>query len=601
VADFVTIAAAIAAVVAAMLVALSRRPPYTLDEAAAIAATVTGAAQAGGGAADQVLVWVLRVFADVTDAFDRASIAVEGGRAVMVELAVFVAALVWVLGRQLTGSRGVAAIAVLLLAGSPCLVGLQLVVDPVNIAAPCLAGAAVAIAPGAGIRLLPLVMALLLPALVCAPFLVAAVPILVASGWGHRPVSSMSRAGQLVGGTLVAAWVVAAHIVVAGRAPQLWPHPLATNAGPSWPEAVLVLLAAAGVVSSLADDRLRGIAATVLALAPAAAYAPDRLAVVVAPLTAVLTAAVVVSVAEVAWRRSRHGARPGRRAKTLARRAAVVTSAAIVAMVGTAAWVRAPQPGDNGLATAVDEAERWVTDNLAPGDARLLVDGAVWVDLVRAGHPRYDLVLAAPAAPPDAAATDAADPRPLIVVATPALGLPAAGLTDRLLAQFGENAAGVAIVAQRVPAAWISGDKQEAASDARERAEEAAALLGNPRLTVASGAERVVRAGQLDPRVLAVLATLVAEYRLDIADFPAVPGEEGLAVPRRCMRILHIGERGGDQGEAALRELADWLHTRGAPYRPLRSEFANVGAEIALDVCYSALSPVELLSAPLTP
>jgi hypothetical protein len=582
--------AASAAVVAALLVALSRRSPYTLEEAAAIAASADAAAEIGGSTADQALVWLLRAFADVTGAFDRASAAVQGGQAAMAASAIAVAALVWVLGRQLTRSRGVAAVAVLLLASSPCFVGLQLVVDPVNIAALCLAGAAVAAAPGAGIRLAPVVVGLLLAALACAPFLVAAAPVLVVTGWGHRPVSA-GRGGQLVRGALVATWIVAAHAVVAERAPQLWPDPLSTSAGPSWPEVVLLLLGAAGVVGALVDDRLRGIAATVLALTPVAGYAPDRLAVVAAPLAAVLTAAVVVSVAEVAWHRSRPAAQAGRRTKTMARRAAVVTSAVIVVTVGAAAWVRAPQPVNSGLLVAVDEAERWVTGNLAPGDARLVVDGALWVDLVRAGHPRDDLVLAT-AERPAAGASKAADRRPLILVVTPALASVGAGRGDRLLAEFGGEAAHVAIVARQRAG---SPGRQAAAADTRERAGAGAALLSNSNLTLSGEAERILRAGQVDSRILSVLAIL-AEYRLDIASFPVVPGEEGLAVPRRCMRVLRIGERGGAQGEAAIRELADWLRARGAPDRPLRTEFGKVGAEMALDVCYSAPSPVGLLS-----
>ena len=593
-ADLVTLLVALAAVVTALLIALSRRPPYTLDEAAAIAATVDGEPVSGPTVAEQVLVWLLRAFTDVTDAFDRAGTAVQAGRAAMVVLAVAVAVLVWVLGRQVTGSRGVAAVAVLLLASSPYFVGLQLVVDPVNVAALWLTAAAAVAATGAGLRVAPVVVVLLLPALACAPFLVVAAPLLVASAWGHRTAGATSRAGRLVGGLLVLVWVAAAHVALAQRAPELWPDPLSIGAGPSWPEAVLVLLGAAGVVGALVDDRLRGIAATVLALVPAAAYAPDRLVVVAAPLTAVLTAAVVVSIAEVAWQRSRSGAaRPARRPKTLARRAAVVTSAAIVAAVGVAAWVRAPQPVNNGLIVAVDQAERWVTYNLVPGDARLVVDGAMWVDLIRAGYPREDLVLADARTPTAAVAVDPADRRRLIWVATPALAPPSAGLADQLLAEFGDASAHVAIVQQQPPDAP---NQQAVAADARARADAAGALLRNPNLILDREAERVLQAGDVDSRVLAVLATLAAEYRLDIASFQAVPGEEGLAVPRRCTRILRIGNRGGPDGQAAARELVSWLRAQGVPYRPLRTDFVSVGADSALDVCFSAPSPIGLLS-----
>jgi hypothetical protein len=592
--DLVTLLVALAAAVTALLVALSRRPPYTLDEAAAIAATAEGDPVPGASVADQGLVIALRTITDLTDAFDRASTAVQAGRAAMVVLAVAVAVLVWMLGRQVTGSRGVAAVAVLLLASSPYFVGLQLVVDPVNLAAVWLTAAAAIAATGVGRRAAPVVFALLLPALVCAPFLVAAAPILVASAWGHRTARSTSLAGRLVGGLLVVGWVVAAHVALAQRSPELWPEPLSIGAGPSWPEVILVLLGAAGVVAALVDDRLRGIAATVLALVPAAAYAPDRLVVVAAPLTAVLTATVVVSIAEVAWHRSRSGAtRRPPRTKTIARRAAVVTSAAIVAAVGVAAWVRAPQPVNNGLMVAVDDAKRWVTYNLAPGDALLVVDGAMWVDLIRAGYPREDLVLADARTTTAPAPVDPADRRRLIWVTTPALAPPSAGLADQLLAEFGDAAAHVAIVQQQPPDAP---DQEAIAADARARADAAAALLGNPNLILDREAERVLQAGDVDARVLAVLATLAAEYRLDIASFQAVPGEEGLAVPRRCARVLRIGDRGGPDGAAAARELVTWLRAQGVPYRPLRTDFVRVGADTALDVCYSAPSPIGLLS-----
>jgi hypothetical protein len=599
-ADLITVLFALAAVVAALLTALSRRPPYTLEEAAAIAATVDGNPATGASIGDRVLVSLLRAFTDVTDAFDRASAAVQGGRAAMVVAAVVVAILVWVLGRQLTGSRGVAAVAVLLLASSPYFVGLQLVVDPVNIAAFWLTGAAIAAATGAGLRAAPLVAALLLPAVACAPFLVVAAPILVASAWGRRTSAPTGRTARIAGVALFGLWVVAAHAALADRAPDLWPQPLSMGAAPSWPEAVLVLLGSAGVVGALVDDRLRAFAATVLALVPAAAYAPDRLAVVAAPLSAVLTATVVVSIAEVGWHRSRSAAmRPARRTKTLVRRAAVVTSVAVVGAVGAAAWMRAPQPVNNGLIMAVDGAERWVTGNLAPGDARLVVDGAIWVDLSRAGYAREDLVLAGaeelptagPANPANPA--DPADQRRLIWVATPALGSPSAGLGGRLLAEFGTGSQHVAIVQQWEPDAP---DDQEIAADATARADAATALGRNPNLVMSAEAERVLRAGDIDSRVLAVLATLAAEYHLDIASFPAVAGEEGLNVPRRCTRILRIGDRGGAEGAAATRELVSWLRAQGVPYRPLRTDIVSIGADAALDVCFSAPSPIGLLS-----
>src|SRR5207244_9663609 len=88
-------------------------------------------------------------------------------------------------------------------------------------------------------------------------------------------------------------------------------------------------------------------------------------------------------------------------------------------------------------------------------------------------------------------------------------------------------------------------------------------LAGNGRLHLSAGAGRLLRAGDVDPRVVSVLAAITAEHDVTVADFPAVPGEQDTGVPRRVVRCSALAGRPASAGP-----LREWLTSQLPPYRP---------------------------------
>lgn len=97
----------------------------------------------------------------------------------------------------------------------------------------------------------------------------------------------------------------------------------------------------------------------------------------------------------------------------------------------------------------------------------------------------------------------------------------------------------------------------------------AAAVLDNPVAGVTGGAADVLRAGDVDARLLGLLAGLVSRMDVHVADLPPAPGEP--EDPRPPARRLLVDEAGGDAltpGTAATDALVTYLEAQRAPYAP---------------------------------
>ena len=97
------------------------------------------------------------------------------------------------------------------------------------------------------------------------------------------------------------------------------------------------------------------------------------------------------------------------------------------------------------------------------------------------------------------------------------------------------------------------------------RARIGTALAGNPSLTLEPGAAELLRAGDVDPRLVIVLAALSGAHTLAVADFPAAPLEPGAAVRRQVLVTAVDGAPAGGDAPSALR---DWLRGQHPPYVP---------------------------------
>lgn len=155
----------------------------------------------------------------------------------------------------------------------------------------------------------------------------------------------------------------------------------------------------------------------------------------------------------------------------------------------------------------------WLARNTVPGVRIAVPDGLVTT--VSAGLPGRSVV----------GATQASAEPPDLVVDVADGASTAAGPDRTTVATFGELRVSQVMPQGRDPVADV---------DARVAA--GRDLLANPSLTFSRRAERVVRSGRLDPRLLTVLATLATDHTLSVAVPLPAAGED----PRAVRRVLAI-------------------------------------------------------------
>jgi len=374
--------------------------------------------------------WLLiAAWTAATGAFARAASAVAAGRELMLVLQLASAMLLYALARRLRLRRPAAAGAVLLFALSPLALGFHRAVYLDNVATPFLLGAFVlALSPGhrlaahagAGLCFAAAVLAketslLAAPALLWQYWQVSdprtrrysltlAASLFVLPCCAYLLYATLR--GELLPGPDHVSLVDAVRFQLAGRAPSGSPFDPGSAARGTirlWLGLDPWLLAAAVVLvpAGLAIRRLRPVTlafATLAAMALRPGYLPVPLVIGMLPFASLL----VAGVADAAWGRpatTRLVARTRPAARGLAPlRRARLGRVVVAACLALAALVVAPRwwQGDRELMTADQDApfrqaDAWIAGNV-PLQARLLVDDALWVDLVERGRPPGQVV-----------------------------------------------------------------------------------------------------------------------------------------------------------------------------------------------------------------
>jgi hypothetical protein len=108
---------------------------------------------------------------------------------------------------------------------------------------------------------------------------------------------------------------------------------------------------------------------------------------------------------------------------------------------------------------------------------------------------------------------------------------------------------------------------------------------------VSAAAQAVLRAGRVDPRLLAMLAAMAAQQPLRILAFGDPSPGASAAIPLRGVEIAPASA--GTQAAARLRLMLSFLQAQQVPYLPMRAVLVG---QSALSVEYAAPSPLGLLS-----
>jgi hypothetical protein len=536
----------------------------------------------------------------LTRASGRGPNAVAAGRSAMLVALVVSAALVWILARRLGLPRWAAAIAVTLFGLSPLAVAVHRQVLLENLAVPwVLAAFVLACSPRQRLGALAASGACLGLAVLSSETALLLGPALALQLW-RATVPATRRVVLTVAGSLFLV-VCGTFVVVAAARGQLLPgggHPSLVEGAwhqvfgrpatgslldggsatrrtvSGWlgldPIGPLLALVAAPV-ALMAVPRLAPAAVGFLAVAAVVVrpgHLPPSLVAVLLPLGAVLVAGVAAH----AWPRLTHPA-AGRRVG-----AGVGVALGVVVLGAWAGDGRALLAGDADR--PLREATRWIVDNV-PADQALIVDDAIWVDLVESGaDPDQVTGYAALDADPDLGGDR---PRPLwdhdIVVATATFRafpgghpqLEAAVRGSVVLESFGSGSQRVEVrrigpdepaPAAAPPSSSPSPESGTRPHDTQPAAGAGVALARNRSLSLSGGARRALLAGEVDERVTTVLVAIAASRPVSVEDFPAA----GTVEPRRSVVL-----RAGSDAIARL------VSGQQPPYRPSTVDVGDGG------------------------
>ncbi len=191
--------------------------------------------------------------------------------------------------------------------------------------------------------------------------------------------------------------------------------------------------------------------------------------------------------------------------------------------------------------------------------------------------------------------TSAADPLGSdLVVATPALrsqfgGRLAGVYAPAVIASFGSGAGRIDIraVAPDGTAAYESA----LAADRSARIAAGRQLIGDRHSIISAAARAKLRAGQVDPRLLAIIVALAHQEPLRILSFGDSSPGASAAIPLRGAEIAPA--HAGTHQAARLRAMLSYLRAQRLPYLPMRAVLVR---KSALSVEYAAPSPLGLLS-----
>lgn len=565
--------------------------------------------------------WIqLSLYAQLTGAFARYSIAVIAMREAMVVAALISVVLLWVLARRLGFSRPASAAAGLLFALSPLSVQFHRTVYLDNVATPWLLGALILalsrknqLAAFAGSALMFGIAVLSKETyLLALPLLVF---LAVRSAAPETRRYTLAVAGSvlaLVGGSYVLLAAVKGEVVPrSGRVSLLQgtlfqlasrkgsgsvfdPASLADRTFSMWwqLDAVFIVGGLVAAVGALALRRLRPFAVFTLAAAAVfllrpGGYIPVPFVIMLLPFGALLIAGLGDwAVRSLAARRRR------------ARAIGVLMVAVLAAVAIVPLWTTQLR---GFLLANIDrpmsQAQAWIGQNVPRGD-RLIVDDAMWVDLVRQGRQRSDVIWYYKLDTDPAVQKQSPQGwrNSQYVVTTESMrtfpdGFPQVSraiANSVVVASYGSGAQRVDI--RQIQPQGIRAASSAAKASLQDAVNAGTALAGNPRLSVGRDARNLLTGGRVDRRVMVALAAQAGIDTVTVSAFPLVPGETA-SVARRSVAISQLGGRpvvvDGKLG-AAARAMVGMLD---GPFQPDSARAVGRDLVITYPVAASAATP----------
>jgi hypothetical protein len=277
--------------------------------------------------------------------------------------------------------------------------------------------------------------------------------------------------------------------------------------------------------------------------------------------------------------------------------ALLAVSAAVAAVVvGTTAASQAPPARATSAGSPISvslqaataarsTAAQWIAGQVSPS-AIVACDPAMCAALQASGVAAGRLLVLG---------TSTSDPLGSdLVVATPALrsqfGARLASVyAPVVIASFGSGAARIDIRA--VVAGGAAAYDSALAADRSARIAAGEQLIGNHRIAMTAAAQTVLRAGQVDPRLLDMIAALAHQQPLRILAFGDPSPGASAAIPLRSLELAPADT--GTHAAAQLRTMLSFLQAQQLPFLPTTATLIH---QSALSIEYAAPSPLGLLS-----
>ncbi|SDO28656.1 Dolichyl-phosphate-mannose-protein mannosyltransferase [Microbacterium sp. ru370.1] len=567
--------------------------------------------------------WIqIAAWAGLTDAWNRYDVAVIAAREAMLVASAIAAVLLWFLVRRIGFARLTASVSVALFLLSPLAVQFHHQVYLDNIAtAWLLAALLLALSRRAQLAGYIGAAAAFGVAVLTKETYLLALPLVAWFIWRgadrttRRYTLSVAAAVLgLIGLTYVALAAVKGEVMPAAGRVSLWdglafqlasregsgslfdPESLMSRTVGLWwqLDAVLIVTALSAAVTGLFVRRLRPWAVALLALTAfmfRGGYLPVPYVIMLLPFAAI----VVAGMGQVAVEALRAHGVPRRLGGV------AVASGLVVAVIAAgplwAAQLRGFLLAD--LDRPLRDAEAWMTQN-APADSRMLVDDAMWVDLVRAGFERENVVWYYKAdtdSDVQELAPDGWRDYDYVITTDSMRTFPTEFPTVR---QAIENSAVVASFgdgAQKVDVRLVDTDQAalaQAADDGLYAARSVAGqqVLRNPDIGVPAEEQDLLTSGVVDGRILLTLGQLSAAGRVDVADIAQLDGD-----PSGVHRQLVISSYAGQDARAdaaGADALLSFYESLTGSLRPVSVERSDAGVVIT----FSPDEPVDLLPRP---
>lgn len=544
----------------------------------------------------------LAAYAGLTGSFERWGTAVMAGRESMIVAFLITGVLIWALARRLRLSRPASVAAVAVFAFSPLAVIFHRTVYLDNVAAPWLLAAfLLATSPRRQLMGFAGAAACFGVTVLTKETFLLALPFLAWTMW--RNADRGTRRYTLSVAACILTLFGISYVLLAAIKGEVFPEAsrvslvqgiefqlVSRGSGDSlstfmmwWQHDPIILPASAAAgIAALFFPRLRPLASMLtflfLIMLRPGGYLPIPYVIIIFPFAAVLLAAL--------GEKAVRGIRRGGMGRRIIPALAIVGSLCVVGYAVPLWGASLTYAAQDDTDKATVDAQQWVIANV-PRTYRLIVDDTTWVDFVRAGFSRENVLwfykLDTDPSVQSRSPNGWKDADYVISTVTmrgaaPVLPEVQGALTNsEVVAAFGDG--GMRVEVRRIYPSGIDRRLQQRQASQHATESLGKSLVADTRLQASAAVRDSLTAGDVDPRIVLAVKQKLATATLSINALPAVYGEDG--VPPRQLLVSALDGEDALPGTPAAVAVRDWADGLRAPFQVSRVQETPEGVVVS--------------------